>query len=242
MDFVYSVAHELRSPLVNIRALAFELRLVMQDLEPLKAGSVSIDSDQAGRIAAVISRDVPGILEHLEECVSRMVQSLSQLTQISRAALACLECCNLNCAAIANRVVARLLRDQGEDTASVEVSEIPLIYADPIAVEQIFTHLLQNALQYSVPGRPRRVKVTGWREEEQVCICVEDNGRGIAEDDLGRVFAPFRRVGPIDSKGDGMGLPLVKALLQRQGGDVYCESRIGEGSRFFVTFSKAETL
>src|SRR5690606_25061818 len=72
MDFVYSVTHDLRSPLVNIRALAFELRLVMKELEPLGSPGAQLDEEQARLVSKAVATDIPATLGHLEECVSRM--------------------------------------------------------------------------------------------------------------------------------------------------------------------------
>ena len=67
---------------------------------------------------------------------------------------------------------------------------------------------------------------------------VRDNGRGIAEEDMDKVFAPFRRAGPQDVPGEGMGLAYVRALLNRLGGRIQCESKLGAGSTFSFTLPK----
>jgi signal transduction histidine kinase len=71
-------------------------------------------------------------------------------------------------------------------------------------------------------------------------FAVRDNGRGIAADDIPRVFEPFRRVGRQDVPGEGMGLAYVHALVRRHGGDLTCQSTLGVGTTF--TFTIAHTL
>ena len=66
-------------------------------------------------------------------------------------------------------------------------------------------------------------------------VTVRDNGRGIAEADMEKVFAPFRRVGTQDKPGEGMGLPYVETLVRRHGGRIWCESEPGVGSTFSFT-------
>jgi signal transduction histidine kinase len=66
---------------------------------------------------------------------------------------------------------------------------------------------------------------------------VRDNGRGIAEEDMDKVFAPFRRAGKQDVPGEGMGLPYVQTLVRRHGGRIWCESELGVGTTFSFTIS-----
>ena len=63
-------------------------------------------------------------------------------------------------------------------------------------------------------------------------FAVQDNGRGIAEDDIPRAFEPFRRVGRQDVPGEGMGLAYVRTLVRRHGGDITCQSTLGVGTTF----------
>jgi signal transduction histidine kinase len=61
---------------------------------------------------------------------------------------------------------------------------------------------------------------------------IRDNGRGIAEEDMPKVFAPFRRIGRQDMPGEGMGLPYVQTLVRRHGGRIWCQSELGVGTTF----------
>jgi signal transduction histidine kinase len=110
-----------------------------------------------------------------------------------------------------------------------------LVDADKI--RQIMTDLLDNALKYTETGGYVGVVVTAVSNRD-VQICVEDTGIGIAETDLDLIFDRFHRVtGPRSSSigGIGLGLPIVKNLVELHGGEVKVESEIGEGSRFYIT-------
>jgi signal transduction histidine kinase len=69
-------------------------------------------------------------------------------------------------------------------------------------------------------------------------IHIRDNGRGIAQEDIPKVFEIFKRVGTQDVTGEGMGLAYVKALVKRQGGRIWCESELGKGSTFSFTIPR----
>jgi signal transduction histidine kinase len=118
--------------------------------------------------------------------------------------------------------------------AEVTLGTIPPIVCDRIAIEQIFSNLVENALKYLQDGRPGQIAITSRREGRMVCVEVADNGRGIAARDMERVFELFRRAGVQDRPGEGIGLAHVKALVRRLGGTIECTSTLGEGSVFAV--------
>ena len=107
---------------------------------------------------------------------------------------------------------------------------------DPSKMEQVVNNLLHNAVKYSSPGG--QVSVALNLKKTAAVIGVRDSGPGIADSDRARVFKPFERLGtagkPAD-KSPGLGLAIVKKIVNAHGGRVRVESRLGEGSTFFVT-------
>ena len=118
---------------------------------------------------------------------------------------------------------------------TVNVGPLPEVVADRTALEQILGNLLTNAVLYLEPGRPGRIEVGGSRGPDETTFFVRDNGRGIAPEDMPKVFAPFRRAGKQDVKGEGMGLAYVRTLVRRHGGEIRCESQLGVGTTFTFT-------
>ena len=118
--------------------------------------------------------------------------------------------------------------------AAVEIGPLPDLTADRVAVEQIFGNLLDNAVKYLDPDRPGRVAVAGRRVGESAVFTVSDNGRGIAASDHARVFELFRRSGPQDRPGEGIGLAHVRALVRALGGQIDLASTVGAGTTFTV--------
>ena len=111
---------------------------------------------------------------------------------------------------------------------------LPSIRCDRLALEQVFSNLLDNALKYLRPDEPGRIKVTGYAASGRVVYEVRDNGRGIAEADQKMVFEPFRRAGAQDQRGEGIGLAHVRALVRRLGGTIKLTSALNAGSTFRV--------
>jgi len=110
-------------------------------------------------------------------------------------------------------------------------SDIPLIPADSLRLEQIFNNLLDNALKYTPSGGCIAIQAAS--EEESVILCVEDNGAGIPPTDLPHIFERFYRADKARSRemgGTGLGLSIVKHIVQAHGGSVHAESTYGRGT------------
>ena len=124
----------------------------------------------------------------------------------------------------------------------LSVGRLPTIVSDRLALEQIISKLIDNAVKYVRDEVPGQIAVTaGATDAQMVEISVVDNGRGIAERDLERIFDLFRRSGAQDRPGDGIGLAYVRTLVRRLGGTVRVMSRLGEGSTFTIVLPRVWT-
>jgi signal transduction histidine kinase len=126
----------------------------------------------------------------------------------------------------------------------VSVRELPPAWGDPAAVEQIFSNLIGNALNFLDPARHGRIEI-GALESEPVdesdpravrmrTYYVRDNGLGIPAAYMSKVFRAFQRLHGDVANGDGIGLAVVRRTVERHGGRVWVESAEGAGSTFFV--------
>ena len=125
-----------------------------------------------------------------------------------------------------------------EDGVKVSVDNLPKTTADRISVEQIFSNLLGNALNYLDPERPGEIEITANCRVNETVFYVRDNGCGIKKSDLTKVFNIFERLNNNSVAGEGMGLAYVQALVRRHQGEVYCGSEYGVGSEFTFTLPK----
>ena len=108
------------------------------------------------------------------------------------------------------------------------------MWGDEEKLRQVFVNLIHNALKFTPSGGT--IQLTGGNSgSEIVTVCVADSGCGIPPDDLGKIFLPFyRSSNGTDTRGSGLGLSIVKELVELHGGAVRVESTVGKGSRFFV--------
>ena len=113
------------------------------------------------------------------------------------------------------------------------------LLADPLRLRQVLLNLLTNAIKYNQPGG--RVDVTAEAQGDQVCIRVRDSGIGMPTDQLASVFEPFRRLGDNHPgvQGLGLGLAVVRSLVERMGGQASASSTPGAGSEFVVLLPQA---
>ena len=101
-------------------------------------------------------------------------------------------------------------------------------------------NLLENAIKYSPSGT--RVELALRLEGDWICCSVIDQGRGIAAADLSQLALPYRRLGDVEaSEGLGLGLTMVRAVVERHAGHLVCESEVGTGSRFSIVLPRLES-
>jgi CheY-like chemotaxis protein/anti-sigma regulatory factor (Ser/Thr protein kinase) len=126
---------------------------------------------------------------------------------------------------------------------TVLAADLPSVQADPSRLQQILVNLVGNAVKFSTPGG--EVRILAGRQREQLWVAVEDDGVGIAKDELGRIWDPFYQVeAPMRRRhgGSGLGLAIVRRLVELHGGIVRAESEgEGRGSRFTFTLPVATT-
>ena len=115
------------------------------------------------------------------------------------------------------------------------IGPLPEAIADRTSIEQIMGNILDNAVKYLDPDRPGKFEITGERGDDETIFHVQDNGCGIAENEMDKVFTPFRRAGKQDVPGEGIGLAYVQALIRRHGGRIWCESELGAGTLISFT-------
>jgi signal transduction histidine kinase len=236
--FAYIVSHDLRAPLVNLKGFSSELRIaaaVLQDVLP--AILPHLEAPQHADVARALTQDIPEALGFIETSVTRMdhlIQAILHLSRLGRREL-CRE--PLDVLALVQGTVQTLAHQVAERQVQVTIDPLPIVMADRTAMEQIMGNLLANAVAYLAPGRPGEIVVTGERRPEATVFAVRDNGRGIATEDIPKVFEPFRRVGRQDVPGEGMGLAYVQMLVRRHGGDIRCHSTLGVGTTFTFTIA-----
>ena len=248
--FVYSVSHDLRSPLVNLQGFSKELQMIGKDLTGL-VDQDDVPPETRRRARALIEIDMAESIGFIQTAVSRLSGIIDGLLRLSRAGKVDYRMQAVDAVPLVARVVGALRGTIDDRKASVRVEDLPPAWGDPTAIEQVFANLIGNAVNYLDKNRPGQIEVfavgpdetggpTDGIAEGAVVYAVRDNGLGISDSYKGKVFAVFQRLHGDVAKGEGVGLALVRRVVERHGGRVWFESTPGVGTTFFVALPSAE--
>ena len=238
-SYSYIVGHDLRAPLVNIMGFTSELERAAAIFSGyMKKPPAARDALTEKVALEAVDVDIPEALAFIRSSMRRMDDLINEILRLARAGSRQLSRDPLDLAVLLAETVANLQHRLDESGASVMLSSnLPHVVSDRLALQQIFGNLFDNAIKYADPSRQALIHVSGAAVGGNAAIEVADNGRGIAERDLERIFELFRRSGPQDRPGEGIGLAHARALVRRLGGDVTVRSVLGEGTTFTVTFA-----
>jgi two-component system phosphate regulon sensor histidine kinase PhoR len=217
-DFVANVSHELKTPITSIKGFVETLLSDDWNHSPEILRFLEIISQQAGRLNAII--DDLLTLSRLEQKDGLVMKEPGRLDAVIDNAI---HLCQLQAGKKNMKIVMAC-------PASLELSmNAPLL-------EQALVNLIVNAIKYSDPEK--HIQITAEQLENQVLICVKDEGFGIEHKHLERLFERFYRVDTARSRklgGTGLGLSIVKHIIQAHDGTIRVESKLGSGSSFIIS-------
>ncbi len=241
--FVYIITHDLRSPLVNIVGFTKELETGLKSLqmlvERLEPGSDPTDSIvKNARVAA--TEDLPEAVGFIRSSTKKMDRLINAILELSREGRRTLRPQRVELRGVIAASAAALQHQLSQADGEIDLDiDIPPMVTDKLSLEQIFGNLLDNAVKYRSKHRPLRIVVrAGVATDDRVNIEVIDNGRGIADQDRARVFELFRRAGPQDEPGEGIGLAYVLTAVRNLGGEIAVTSVLDQGTTFRVVLPR----
>ena len=234
--FVYSVSHDLRSPLVNLQGFSRELEKACQQLTALLAGE-AVPPAVRDRGRVLLDGKMAKAVGFIQTAVLRLSGIIDALLRLSRVGRVEYRRETVDVGRVVAQVVGAAQGTIAERGAVVRVDDLPPAWGDRTAIEQLFGNLIGNALTYLDPVRPGVIEVGclspdagGFRT-----YFVKDNGLGIADGHRQKIFQAFQRAHPGVGSGEGLGLAIVSRVAERHRGRVWVETTPGEGSTFFVT-------
>jgi signal transduction histidine kinase len=245
--FAYIVSHDLRSPLVNIMGFTSELEELRGDIfrriaalrgaavaasVPAMAGDADAPLEDKDR---QLSEDFSEALTFIKSSIGKMDRLITAILNLTREGRRRFEPVRIDMRELIEAIVTTLAHQAAEAEVEINIASIPQIESDRLALEQIFSNLIDNAIKYLRPGVPGKISIRGRTKLGFAVIEVADNGRGIDPRDHQRIFELFRRAGTQDRPGQGIGLAHVRALVRRLGGTMSVSSELDSGSTFVVT-------
>ncbi|HEV7881324.1 sensor histidine kinase [Bradyrhizobium sp.] len=247
--FAYIVSHDLRSPLVNIMGFTSELEELRGDIfkriatlghasssAPLVPDNATDDAEPVLEGAdKQLSQDFTEALGFIKSSIAKMDRLISAILNLTREGRREFQPVQIDTRELIEGIVSTVAHQAAEADAQIRIEPLPDIVSDRLALEQIFSNLIDNALKYLKPGMPGNISVRGRTKLGFAIFEVSDNGRGIDPRDHQRIFELFRRAGPQDRPGQGIGLAHVRTLVRRLGGTMTVASELHNGSTFTIT-------
>lgn len=220
-DFVSMVSHELRMPLTAIKAY----------VDTLQRQDVEFDEESRGNFIAIIARETDRMIKLIDELLDLQRMESGRLEVDPRP---------VDLGALIRDIVERIQPQYPDNTIATDISpEMGPVMAEADKMEQVMLNVLSNAVKFSAPGSPLRVRARPLGHKAMVSVA--DHGVGIPADQLPHIFDKYHRVpGGSGAGGSGLGLYVARTIVEAHGGRVWAESGEGEGTTVMFTVPLAE--
>jgi signal transduction histidine kinase len=220
--FTYTVSHDLRSPLVTIKGF---LGMLIKDLEENRQDKIEDDFQRIANAADKMHILLSDLLELSR--IGRIINPPEEvdLAQVIREAIETLDAHLRSKKVVVNSPL-----------------DMPIVYGDRVRLREVFENLIDNATKYTGDQPNPMIEIGTKDEENEVVIFVKDNGIGIEPQYQKKVFGLFDKLNP-NSEGTGIGLALIKRIIETHGGKIWVESEgLGKGSMFCFTIPDSRTV
>ncbi len=216
--FAYSISHDLRAPLRAIEG--YSNLLVEENKNKLDAEGI--------RILGLVCQNT-----------QRMDKFITDLLMLSKVSMGEKKYSKINMSEIVSEVLDEIEKNETSKDIDVEISALPEVFADPILIRQVWDNLILNAIKYSKLKDHPIVKIYADDKEDEIEFVIKDNGIGFSQDVAKNLFQPFQRLYIGDEfEGTGVGLTIVKRIIERHGGRVWGEGKQNQGATFHFTIPR----
>ncbi|MEX5213982.1 MAG: ATP-binding protein [Nitrospiraceae bacterium] len=215
--FTYSVAHDLKGPLREIEGFSSLLEK---------------------RFAQTQDEQLQHHIDVIHASALRLTHMIDALLKYSRLEQQSLPMSRFNLLEMLGTLAAERLSGTQGPRPKIEI-DLPLadLYGEPVSIRQALANLLDNAVKFSQPGSPADISVTGTLSESETVLCIRDRGIGFDPASAGRIFGLFERLHDArEFEGTGVGLAIVKLVMDKHGGRVWAESSPERGTAFHLAF------
>jgi PAS domain S-box-containing protein len=213
--FSYSVSHDLRTPL---RAIDGFSRILLE--------RQADRMDEEGR----------RLLGMLGDNAKRMAQLIEDMLRFSRTGRMELTFSRVDMEQLAHAVAEELRAGDSDSKMQIEVGSLPPAHGDIAMLRQVWVNLLSNAIKFSRNSAISKIEVGAAVKGDETVYHVKDNGVGFSQEYADKLFGVFQRLHGVDEfEGTGIGLAIVKRIVNRHGGRVWAEGKVGEGAAFYFS-------
>ncbi len=214
-QFAYVTSHDLQEPLRTIASFT-------QLLDRRYKGKLDSDADE--------------FMDYIVDASKRMQSLIKDLLEYSKVTSKGEEFKLVNTKEIVKNIISDFHVILDENNGEVTCDSLPEVYANERLLTQVFQNLISNAIKYRKPEEPPRVHISSRKEGHEFVFSISDNGIGIDPEYFDRIFMIFQRLHTQgEYEGTGIGLAIVKKIIDQHGGRIWVESELGKGSTFYFT-------
>ncbi|MCF7955376.1 MAG: PAS domain S-box protein [Phycisphaerae bacterium] len=233
-SIVYTASHDLRSPLVNIDGFSSELASSCQELTETLTHT-DLPENVENSLQTVLKEDIPASLKYIRSSATKMDMLMRGLLKLSRLGREATEIETLDMNELIGNVNLGMQHQIQKQKVELIIDQLPSCLGDKTQISQVFTNLLDNAIKYLDPAKKGKIRISGTSQDGESIYSVKDNGVGINQECHDKIFEVFHRLDPEGSvSGEGIGLTIVKRIIDRHNGRIWLESSVGGGTAFHV--------
>jgi|GEM_PF-3527974 len=236
---VYVTSHDIRSPVVNILGFSDEMVKALNKLS-IRIFDESNTINNSDDIKFLLEKDVPQILNFIKVSGQKIDKLLLALLKLSRLGRAAINKVDVDMNQLVNTVVSTFEYKVKQENITINIDPLPNCFADEVSVNQVFSNLIDNSIKYRDPNRNSIINISATENGNSVTYCISDNGIGISETEIEKIFDVFYRINPENQHGEGIGLSLIKKTIDRLDGKISVGSEVDKGSKFYITLEKQE--
>jgi len=234
---VYVTSHDIRSPVVNILGFSDEMIKALTKLTNKIFDEVNVINNKDD-INYLIEKDIPQILHFIKVSGQKIDKLLIALLKLSRLGRAAINKVNVDMNQLVKNLIKTFEYKLNQENIKVLINDLPNCYSDEVAVNQVISNLVDNSIKYRSIERETIIEISATENGDMVTYCIADNGIGIAETEVEKIFDVFYRINPGEQNGEGMGLSLIKKTIERVDGKISIGSELDKGTKFYITLKK----
>ncbi len=213
--FTYSISHDLRAPL---RAIDGFSRIILDDF------------------GANLEKEARSLLDGILNNTKEMSLMISGMLALSRAGRSELTFVTIDMTGLASSIFKEIAGPDIQKEFIFSISPLPEAYGDQTLIRQVWSNILSNAIKYTLPKEERRIEIGNHRKDGMLIYYIRDSGVGFEAEYSNKLFGVFQRLHSAQEfEGTGVGLAIVKRIIQRHGGSVWAEGRINQGATIYFS-------
>ena len=227
-------SQDLRSPLLNIHGFGSELQYSIDKMKKILEQNKNLKN-----IHNIVDEDIPEALDFIMSSTRKMEKLIGGILKIVRIKKETIFKNSLNI----RTIIERILKDKEENILEKNIkiqliSPIHKVMGDKKLLPIVFEKVIDNSIQYSDKNKNAKIKISSLQKRNSIIYCIEDNGIGISSHFFDKIFDFYTRYDPYCYDGDGIGLTVVKEIMNVHNGKCWLESKIGKGTKFFIQLDK----